>query len=157
MKQLNKRYYDPTATTAFGGVQRFIGNIKNERKKEKLKSFLKAQRTYTVHKPRRVNFPRRSVLVFKPGDQYQADIVDLGNIQEHNDGYRYILNCIDCFSRKAFSRAQKTKGARETADSFISILGEAKAVPSLLQTDRDKAFYSHVFRRVLKEYNIIIL
>lgn len=154
MEKLRERYYNPSKTTSFGGVNRFLQGVKSKHKSEKLEHFLKGERAYTLHRPKRVNFPTRAVLVFKPTWQYQADLVDLGSIKQYNDGFRYILNCIDCFSRMAFSRPQKSKTASETAKSFKDILETSNLIPRKLQTDRDQAFYGKQFKTMLKDYGI---
>lgn len=154
MREMYKKYYDPTKSTAFGGVNRFLEGIKNKKKRKRFEDFLKSQRTYTIHRPKKVNFKTRAVVVFKPGVQFQADLVDLNSIKQYNDGNRFILNVIDCFSRKAYARAQKTKSASETTKSFADILEKGKVSPRLLQTDRDPCFYSREFKKMLKKYNI---
>lgn len=46
-----------------------------------------------------------------------------------NDGYKYILFCIDLYSRYAFGRGLKTKTSKEVKSAIESIIKEAKAKP----------------------------
>jgi len=56
---------------------------------------------YTLHKSARVRFRRRKTYSKGPSDLFQIDLVDLVNISSHNDGYRYLLTCIDVFTKRA--------------------------------------------------------
>ena len=56
-----------------------------------------------------------------------------------DDGYEYILNYQDCFSKFVILRALKTKTAAEVADCLVNIFFE-HSPPSLLQTDNGAEF-----------------
>jgi len=58
MGTLQITYYDTKNPGSFGGVKRL------EREAQKpAKKFLEAQNTYTLHKPIRLRFPRRKVIM----------------------------------------------------------------------------------------------
>ena len=64
-KKLEKIYYAPENSGAFGGVnQLYIAARKviPQLDKDTVKTFLLTQDTYTLHKPYRSRFPRRKVL-----------------------------------------------------------------------------------------------
>jgi hypothetical protein len=46
---------------------------------------------------------------------------------KENDGYRYILLTVDCFSRFAYARGMKKKTGSETAEAVEEIIDEAEA------------------------------
>jgi len=62
--------------------------------------YLSKQDAYTLYKQRRIRFPRRNTYSKGIGDLYQADLVDITNISHYNDVTRYLLTCIDVFSKK---------------------------------------------------------
>ena len=68
---------------SFGSVrnlQRYSGRSERE-----VKKFLRSQDAYTLHKPRRVHFPRRKTYSKGIGDLFQTDLVDLSSLSSFND------------------------------------------------------------------------
>ena len=57
--------------------------------------YLARQDAYTLHKPIRRRFARRRTYSKGIADLYQIDLADLSYLSTYNDGYRYLLNCID--------------------------------------------------------------
>ena len=98
-------------------------------------------------------YKTKPVIVSGPNDQFQSDIVDLKKFANHNNGYKYILNIIDVFSKYGYSIPMKTKTSFETAQAFEKILTKSNT-PKKLQVDRDKAYLGSPFKNMLKKHNI---
>jgi len=98
MSSMNDIYHDIRSPGSFGGVD-LIRRYANKRRKDVV-DYLKSQDAYTLHKPIRKKFIRRRTYSKGIGDLYQIDLADLFNLSSDNDGYRYLLNCIDVFFRK---------------------------------------------------------
>ena len=99
-------YEDVRASGSFGGignVRRYGGKV-NE---------LPKMDAYTLHKTARVRFPKRKTYSKGISDLFQIDLVDVSNISSHNDGYRYLLTCIDVFTKHAWAIPVKTKTGRD--------------------------------------------
>ena len=62
------------------------------------KKFLSGRDAYTLHKPRRIRFPRHRTYSKGIADLYQIDLADVSNLSPFNDGCRYLLTCIDAVS-----------------------------------------------------------
>lgn len=146
---MEQRYHNINKSTALGGINKFLKGLKQRKKGLK---YLLSNRTYTIHKPKRVKYQTRPVTVLKINYQLQSDIVDLTRLKEFNNGYRYILTVIDCFSKYGYAMPQKTKNSKETAENFEKIV--KKNPPTYLQTDRDKSYMSQNFQNILDKYNI---
>ena len=56
-----------------------------------------------LHKPIRHKFKRRRVFVFDIDDIWSADLKDMQSLAKQNNGYKYLLNVIDLFSKIAYS------------------------------------------------------
>ena len=69
-----------------------------------------------------------------------------------NDGYRYILNIIDTFSKYVWSIPLKTKSGLEVSQAFSLVFKNRK--PKKLHVDRGKEFYNRDLQAVLKENGI---
>ena len=57
------------------------------------------------------------------------DLADLNDLSGFNNQYRYLLVCVDVYSRYAFVKPLKTKSARNVANKFEQILIEENEVP----------------------------
>ena len=109
-------YTNPRAPGSFGGVETFRRHTGKPRK-DVLK-YLAGQDAYTMHKPSRRRFPRQRTYSKGIDDQFQIDLADMSNLSAYNDGYRYLLNCIDVFTKHAWSVPLKTKTGREVSNAF---------------------------------------
>jgi len=135
---------------SFGGVrnlQRYSGQSQQE-----VNKFLSGQDAYTLHKSRRIRFPRRKTYSKGIGDLFQIDLVDLSSLASFNDGMRYLLTCIDVFSKRAWAVPVRRKAARDVADAFEKILADEKC--NMVQSDKGTEFLNSTFQSMLKHYNI---
>lgn len=83
-----------------------------------------------IHRPARVRgFPRRPFVMIGIDETWQADINDLNNIKEFNDGKRFILVVIDVFSKFAFARELNSKNGKDVSNAFNSIVQESGRCP----------------------------
>ena len=62
-----------------------------------------------LHKPKRKNFPRRKIIVNHIDEIFAADLVEMQKFAKLNKGYRYLLTCIDIFSKYAWVIPLKDK------------------------------------------------
>ncbi|XP_048040622.1 uncharacterized protein LOC125264869 [Megalobrama amblycephala] len=85
--------------------------------------------------------------------QFQADLVDMSAYSKDNDNNKYLLTCIDVFSKYAWARVLKNKSGVEGTKAFESILQDGR-VPQKLQTDQGKEFFNKHFQDVMKKHDI---
>ena len=55
-----------------------------------------------LHKPKRKNYPIRKIIVNRIDEIFAVDLVEMQKFAKLNKGYRYILTCIDIFSKFAW-------------------------------------------------------
>jgi len=135
---------------SFGGarnLQRYSGRSEHE-----VKKFLSGQDAYTLHKPRRIRFPRRKTYSKAIGDLFQIDLVDLSSLASFNDGMRYLLTCIDVFSKRAWAVPVRRKSARDVAEAFEKILADEMC--NMVQSDKGTEFLNSTFQSMLKRRGI---
>ncbi|XP_078664112.1 uncharacterized protein LOC144907181 [Branchiostoma floridae x Branchiostoma belcheri] len=152
---LRNVYYDPGNPAGFGGVGRLhqaVGS-KHGITRQQVKDWLRSQDTYTLHKPIRRRFKRGRVVVSGLNHQWQADLADLSSLAKHNDGYRYLLTCIDVLSKFAWVVPIKDKKGLTLVEAFQSILDEGRK-PWRLQTDQGTEFLNRHFQTLLKNEDI---
>jgi len=116
------------------------------------------KRSFTLHRPARKSYPMKMVIVSGVNIQLQADLVDMQQWATQNDGFRYILLAIDCFSRYAYSRPLKTKQGIVVRNAIEEILEEAEShidrKIKYLQTDEGKEFYNSHVKEILDKKHI---
>lgn len=148
-KKLSSSYYDVEGVGSYGGVRPL--SKKTKIKPERVKDWLQTQDTYTLHKPVRYKFPRRKTIVSGPGQQWQADLVDVSRLARHNHGIKYLLTCIDVFSKKAWVVPLKDKSGTSLVKAFDSI---EDPLPRSLQTDKGTEFTNRNLQRWLKDKGV---
>ncbi|XP_073235071.1 SCAN domain-containing protein 3-like [Porites lutea] len=156
-KKLASIYLDPSQPASFGGLDAVYRAVKEKGKnkisRKQVRDWLSQQDVYTLHKPARRRYKRSRVIVFGIDEQFQADLVDLQNLSRYNKGYKYLLTCIDIFSKYAFVLPLKTKQGQELVKAFQKILSTSRK-PIKLQTDKGTEFKNLVFQKFLRDNNI---
>jgi transposase InsO family protein/ribosomal protein L21E len=161
---LKRLYYNPRSASSYGskatlqkGLEQDLKKTKKRIKRKnlasKVKTWLQDQTTYTLHKQPQKTFPRRQVIVSGINDQWQADLADMQLLADENQGYRYILIVIDCFSRKAWARALQDKSGKSVADAFNDIFNTQEP-PNKLQTDKGREFYNKDLQTLLQKKGV---
>lgn len=152
-KILTKFYYDPSLPSALGGRKNLYNHIPNKKiDKTIVNKWLSGQDTYTLHKPITRKFPRRNTIVSGINYQFQADLIDVQNISKDNDGYKFILTCIDVFSKRAWAIPIKNKSGHEVSTALSVIFNETS--PLYLQTDKGKEFFNNQVKQLLHQFNV---
>ena len=98
---LKNIYYDlksPHAYTSKINVYKEAKKKLPELRKIDVDLWFRKQLAPTLHKPVRYKFKRNKTIILSIGDQYQSDLCDVANISKDNDGFTFLLTCIDCFS-----------------------------------------------------------
>ena len=142
-------YYDPTQVESFVGKSRLHDRFP----RKEVDAWVPTQLAYSLHKPIRKKFPTRAYRTAGLNDTWQMDMMEMIPYARINKGYKYILVCIDVFSR--FVRAQpcKSKSGDEVAAAILKMIKDKP--PRRIQTDRGKEFYnSQVRTRVLNKFKI---
>jgi hypothetical protein len=149
---MKEKYQDPSHPGSFGGVDALFRASRGKISRKVIQSWLKGVDAYTLHKPVSRNFPTNRVIVHAIDQQWQADLVDLSSLQKYNQGFRYLLTCIDILSKYAWAIPLKTKQGEDIVNAFKIIFQERK--PKSLQTDQGTEFKNVKFQSFLKRNNV---
>jgi len=148
MDSLKEIYYDPARVGSFGGVK----SLSKASNRKDVKEWLSGQESYTLHKPVRRRFKRRKMICVGLDHLWQIDLADLSSLARYNDGFRYLLTCIDCFSRYAWAVPIRNKTASAVTDAFASLISLRK--PTYVQSDKGGEFLNSTFQSFLKANDI---
>ncbi len=86
---------------------------------------------------------------------WQIDLCDVQALSRYNKGYKYILTCINVFSKFAWARPLKNKRGKTILDAFRFIVNsDQKRAPIRVQSDEGKEFLNRDFQRFLKQKKI---
>ena len=142
-------YFNPARVGSFGGVNALkkVSNRKN------VASWLMGQEAYTLHKPVSRKFKRRRTICIGVDHLWQIDLADMTSLSSYNDGFKFLLTCIDCFSRYAWAVPIKNKSALTVTDAFASLLDDRR--PTYVQSDKGTEFVNSTFQHLLKTHNIL--
>ena len=151
MNKIYEKYTIPSMPGSFSGLSGFL---KNNKRIGQAGNVLKSIPAYTLHKPIRYTFNRSKTLVEGIDDQWQVDLVDVSNIAGSNSGYKFILTCIDVFSKYAWAVPMINKSSATTASAFEKIFKEERK-PNLIYSDDGKEFKGEC-KRYLESLNIKI-
>ena len=77
----------------------------------------------------------------------------MGTTSRFNTGYKYLLTCVDIFSKYVWVVPLKTKQGQELVKAFQTILSSGRE-PNKLQTDQGTEFLNRVLQKFLRENNI---
>ena len=154
---LTQVYYNPKRSGALGGVERLYRDVKKDGKyaisRAQLKKWLMKQDTYTLHKPARRHYKRNRIIVGGIDELWQIDLADMQTMAAENDGYRYLLVCIDVFSKYLWVIPLKTKTGPALVTAFKKIL-ESGRKPEKIQTDQGTEFFNKHFKELMKKEEI---
>jgi len=150
MGSMHEIYYDENSPASFGGIRPLARHSRSNIKSTS--DWLTTQDAYTLHKPVRKTFARRKTFAKGILDLFQADLVDMQSLSRFNDSYRYILTCVDVFSKRAFAIPLYDKRGPTVADAFEKIFSDSS--PSFIQTDRGNEFLNTHVLAVFTKYSI---
>lgn len=151
---LSKLYFDVKKPTIFGSLRTLKNKVKHSISTNEIKKWLQNQDVFTLHKNVKYNIKRNHYNISNIGDLYEMDLIDVVKDKKQNDGYSFILTCIDVFSKFAWVRPVKNKTGLEITRAFNDILKNNDRIPIAVQTDRGREFKNHVFRNFLKQKGI---
>ena len=156
IKLLQRVYNDPSSPAYLAGQQAVFREARKLNPAVRLRDvvdFLTTQEHYTLHKPIRHKYARNRVVAAGIDSDWQLDLIDLRNLPHANRKHKFILACIDVFSKYGWAIPMATKQPAETLKAFRVILRD-KRKPWRICHDRGTEF-AGVFKQFLAEQSIV--
>ena len=154
-KILKELYFNIKNPHSYSGLSSLLREVKKRKlkiKDDKVREWLLQQEEYTLHRPIRKKFKRNKVIVTGIDDTWQADLVDISKLANQNNGIKFLLTCIDVFSKYAWVIPIKNKSGKTITEAFKEII--EKRQPTKIQTDKGKEFLNSEFLNYLKSKKI---
>ena len=153
MNLLNTLYYD--AKTGFqyqNKLYKKAKEIDNNITLNMVNEFLEQQPTAQITKQVKRNKIYETIVSPSVKNNYQMDIMYLPN-PALNKNFKYLLTCIDVYSRYAFAEPIKTKTGPDVLVAFKKMI-EYNGSPSNLNLDLGTEFIYKPFKKFCDENNI---
>ena len=154
---LNQIYFDPKHPGAFGGARKLQHILKKNNITATIKeiqAWLQNQDAYSLLRPTRYKFKRRRVVTTGIDDLWDADLADVSNTAQHNNGFRFWLVVIDVFSRMLWVVPVQSKHHTHMLQAFRTLLAGTARRPKNLRTDKGTEFTNRAVKKLLKDENI---
>src|SRR5437867_10614141 len=135
-------YADPPHAGSF----RSVDTIKRHAKVNvnTAREWLMGETSYTLHKQSKTKFRRRRTIARGINVLWQADLIDLSILSTENNSQRYLLTCIDVFSKYARVEPLKSKTSSTLTTAFTKMHEDQQY--KLLQTDKGTEFLNSSFQ-----------
>lgn len=146
------KYYTPKSVGSYVGKSAFQNTLPR-RDREAAADWLDTQQPYLLHKPVIRKFKRRKTIAGLE-EQLQIDLIDVSAYSKFNDGIKFLLTCIDVFSKKAEIAVLLRKDAKSVSEAFERVLQKLKFKPLYVHSDQGTEFLNATFRKLLKRRGI---
>ena len=150
MDKTEQIWTDPENPAGFKGVKKLWKATHNS--KSETQKWLSNQLAYSLNKPMLKRFQTRPYKTFGIDDLWQMDLMEMIPYSGINKGYKYILTCVDVFSRFARAIPIKSKSANDMEAAVKTIFKEGH--PDNLQTDLGKEFYHSKVKNIINHLKI---
>ena len=92
---LSSIYFDSNNPASFSGPEKLYQYVKAQGKynigRHRIRKWLQDQESYSLTRGARRRFIRSRVIVEGVDSQWDIDLMDMVNLQKHNEGVKYIL------------------------------------------------------------------
>lgn len=154
---LDKVYYDVSSAGAYVGPSKLYQVVKakgvNNIGKYTVKKWLQNQEDYSLQKPARKSFRKARVVINKVDEMYDLDLADVSSLSKYNNQVKFLLICIDIFSRFLWVQPLKNKTGKEVVKALNKIFSEGRTCTKL-RSDKGTEFVNRVVKDYLKSKNI---
>ena len=152
-KLLEILFYSPN--TQFTSIKSLYEQVKKRGiTYDEVKEFVQKQETTQLFKRQKRISHYFPIVAKHKYEIMQLDLIDMSDIASANENYKFLLACIDVFSRLAYIVPMKNKESRTVNESIEEII-ELNS-PIKLQCDNGKEFDNHSFKKIMKENGIDI-
>ena len=107
-----------------------------------------------LHKDYRKTTKFLKITVYSKDNTWGCDIADM--VKKSTDNYRFILVCIDLYTRFGFCVPMINKTQESIREAFENIFEEHDRIPEYIWFDKEAGIKSNYFKRFLIENNIIL-
>jgi len=158
MELLRRLYTDPRSPGSFSGVQNLLTEARKHDSsvtRRQVEEFLERERTYTLHKRRRVRYKRLQTVPSGFMTDVQVDLADFQKLVAANDGNNYVLLGVDVMSRRIFAVPVKSKHTASMKAAFEQLFLQMPCTPWKIFSDKGLEFESPAMKAFFRARDIL--
>ena len=148
------------AENNYPGLEKLIKlvQISNpEISRSKIKAFLSKDIGTQLTQVQQQKHTEGHIVATKPMEFWQFDIFDLSRYKQQNKDFRYIMACVDVFTRQAWVEPMRNKDSENCAEAFEDIIkSNNNKAPRSMISDQDRAFIQGAFQKMVDKYDIAL-
>jgi len=140
---LQKLYTNPQSPVAYAGINALLKEARKVNQsinKKDVIYFLEGNRTYTLHRPRKIHFKRSKTIPSGFMTDVQVDLADFQKLARQNNDFKYILVGIDVLSKRVFATPTKSKNYKDMVEASDRLVEQMPMIPHTIFSDRGTEF-----------------
>lgn len=150
-KRKLQKYYS-TGAAAYGSIRSLSEASKIS--ESKVRQFLLSKASYTKYNQPARKFERLRALAKHINEIWCMDLAFVDKLASLNNGFRYLLVCVDVFSRFVRVQPMKTKDSKETLRAFLKMM-KKDCKPEKIWVDKGTEFAGS-FKKMCQKESISI-
>lgn len=152
--KIKRAYLNPRFPGSFSGLTGFKKSGNRKEPVKQIENVLKTIPAYTLHRSRRIHFPRRVVYAPYINAQWGMDLMDISKFSKANNGMHFLLTAIDIFSKRGYIQPLKNKSGIVVKEGIEKIFRRSYGIPQRVQTDLGLEFYNSNCKELMEKYKI---
>ena len=155
MNEIIEQYYNSSNYASVNKIYKLMKSDNIDVKPKDIKIFIENKTETQLLKQNKTSKMKLGhITSMKPHSIWNMDIFYLQKYHKQNQGYKYILCCIDIFTRYVYCEPMKSKEIEEVIKAFKVIIKKQK--PYVIVSDNDSTFLSNKFQNMLDENEIAL-
>jgi len=155
MNNIIEEYYNNFNYPSIDKLYKLLKEDGHDIKKKDIESYLNKQQEAQVFKEaKKTKNQLGHITSLKPNYIWQLDIFYLMKYHKQNHEFKYILACMDVFTRKAYCIPMKQKDNDEVKLSLKLLFKEA-GYPLIITSDNDSTLLSDECQEIFNKHDII--
>lgn len=157
MDEIIEQYYEAYNFPSSEKLYQIIKKNNHKITKQQIENYINKKEEVQILKETKKNKNKLGhIISLIPNSIWQMDIFFMMKFYKSNHGYKYILCCIDVFTRKVYCEPIKDKSNENVLDAFKLILKKADAIPYVITSDNDSTFLSTLFNSYCEKHKIAL-
>ena len=134
----------------YPGVNKFYKIMKKTHTMKQVDEFILSQKTNQLHKKSHKQI-QGHIIAYHKNALWFMDLLDMSNFSRQNHGFKWILLCIDTFTRKAYAQPLKTKSKYAVKEGFAKIYQTDAPKIKLILSDSGNEFLNQPVQSLFKD------
>jgi len=155
MNDIIEQYYENFNYPSADKLYKLLKDDNHNVKKKDVKDFLdKQEEAQILKETKKSKSELGHITSLKPNYIWQLDIYYMMKYHKDNKEFKYILACIDVFTRKAYCLPMKNKD-NEDMKLTLKLLFKEAGYPLVITSDNDATLLSNECQEILNKHGII--